>query len=64
MLKLYDDTEGYDHILIENLINETKVRPVIVFEWVNIPNDGLKDFSSSKTAMSFKISKRYNLLWS
>ena len=36
------DTEGYDHILIENLINETKVRPVIVFEWVNIPNDEFK----------------------
>ena len=32
------DTEGYDHVLINNLLSETKVRPVIVFEWVNISN--------------------------
>tara|TARA_B100001559_G_C16318132_1_gene537498 strand:+ start:63 stop:812 length:750 start_codon:yes stop_codon:yes gene_type:complete len=36
------DAEGYDHILVQDLLNTTKVRPVIVFEWVNIPNEELK----------------------
>ncbi len=46
------DTEGYDHVLVENLINETKARPVIVFEWVNIPNHDLKNI--------FNLLKKYN----
>ena len=37
------DTEGHDHILISDLINETNVRPVIVFEWVNLPNNELNE---------------------
>ena len=37
------DAEGHDHVLIENLIMDTKGRPVIVFEWVNIPNDKFKE---------------------
>ena len=36
------DAEGYDHILVQDLLNTTKARPVIVFEWVNIPNNELK----------------------
>ncbi len=51
------DTEGYDHILIENLISETKVRPVIVFEWVNIPNIELKKTFSILKKSNYEFMK-------
>ena len=31
------DAEAYDHVLIENLINSTKYRPFLIFEWIHIP---------------------------
>ena len=57
------DTEGYDHVLVENLINETQVRPVIVFEWVNIPNQSLRNIFILLKENNYKFLKfkRYYL---
>ncbi len=51
------DTEGYDHVLVENLISETKARPVIVFEWVNIPNIELKKTFSILKKSNYEFMK-------
>jgi FkbM family methyltransferase len=49
------DAEGYDHILLENLINTTNYRPFLIFEWVHIPHD--------KAIFLFKTLKRdYNII--
>ena len=30
------DTEGYDEVLVENFIQNTNLRPLIIFEWIHI----------------------------
>jgi len=51
------DAEGYDHVLVENLLNETQVRPVIIFEWVNIPNKELREILSLLVERDYKFLK-------
>lgn len=51
------DTEGYDHVLIENLISETEVRPVIVFEWLNIPYIEFKKIFNILKKNNYKFMK-------
>ena len=49
------DTEGYDHVLLENLINTTNYRPFLIFEWIHIPYD--------KAFFLFKaLNKDYNII--
>jgi FkbM family methyltransferase len=49
------DTEGYDHVLLENLINTTNYRPFLIFEWIHIPYE--------KAFFLFKaLNKDYNII--
>ncbi|CAN1594316.1 fkbM_fam, methyltransferase, FkbM family [Candidatus Pelagibacterales bacterium] len=49
------DTEGYDHVLLENLINIKNFRPFIIFEWIHIPYE--------KALFLFKaLNKDYNII--
>jgi len=35
---LYIDTEGYDCNLVNNFLENIKIRPIIIFEWIHAPN--------------------------
>jgi FkbM family methyltransferase len=49
------DTEGYDHVLLENLINTKNYRPFLIFEWIHIPYD--------KAYFLFKaLNRDYNII--
>jgi FkbM family methyltransferase len=40
---LYMDTEGYDCHIVNNFIKKSRIRPIIIFEWVHAPNDALAE---------------------
>lgn len=49
------DAEAYDYVLIESLINYTKYRPFLIFEWIHIPFE--------KASFIFKkLNEDYNIL--
>ena len=35
---LYIDAEGYDCNLVNNFLENIKIRPIIIFEWIHAPN--------------------------
>ena len=36
------DTEGYDGVLVKNFIENLRIRPTIIFEWIHIEKDEIK----------------------
>ena len=51
------DAEGYDHELVHSLFYDTKLRPVIIFEWVNIPNSKIEDLLNLLKKNNYEILK-------
>lgn len=65
LMKTYDfrevdliclDTEGFDHVLVKNFLETNNIRPVIIFEWVNIP------YKLTRSLMETLTKNGYNFL--
>ena len=39
---LYIDVEGYDDKLVLDFLNNSKLRPIVIFEYIHINNKSLK----------------------
>ncbi len=51
------DTEGYDNILVKNFIQSTKIRPIIIFEWIHIKISDAHDLVELLKANNYKFLK-------
>ena len=54
------DTEGYDNVLVKNFIEDTNIRPLIIFEWIHMKEDEAKyitELLESNNYKFFKINK-------
>ena len=51
------DTEGYDEILITNFIQNTNIRPLIIFEWIHIQKNKAEDLIELLELNNYKFLK-------
>jgi FkbM family methyltransferase len=51
------DTEGYDSILVKNFIEDTNIRPIIIFEWIHMKKDEAKNIIELLEANNYKFLK-------
>lgn len=51
------DTEGYDNILVKNFIEDTNLRPIIIFEWIHMQKDEAKNTIELLEANNYKFFK-------
>jgi len=51
------DTEGYDNVLVKNFIENTKIRPLIIFEWIHMKKDDAKNVIELLEANNYKFFK-------
>ena len=51
------DTEGYDSILVKNFIQSSKVRPIIIFEWIHMKINDAQDLVELLKANNYKFLK-------
>tara|TARA_Y100000389_G_C17468242_1_gene527738 strand:- start:5932 stop:6705 length:774 start_codon:yes stop_codon:yes gene_type:complete len=51
------DTEGYDNILVNNFIQSTNLRPVIIFEWIHMDINISKNLIELLKANNYKFFK-------
>lgn len=51
------DTEGYDNVLVKNFIEDTKIRPLIIFEWIHMKKNDAKNVIELLEANNYKFFK-------
>mgnify|MGYP001162268114 CR=1 FL=1 len=51
------DTEGYDNVLVKNFIEDTNIRPIIIFEWIHMKKDEAKNIIELLEANNYKFLK-------
>ena len=51
------DTEGYDNVLVKNFIENTKIRPLIIFEWIHMKKNDAKNVIELLEANNYKFFK-------
>ena len=57
---LFVDAEGYDADIIEDFLKDSLMRPIIIFEYLHVPNKKLMDLVSSfnkKKYLFFSLSE-------
>ncbi len=51
------DTEGYDNVLLKNFVENTNLRPIIIFEWIHMKIDEAKNIIEILQANNYKFLK-------
>jgi FkbM family methyltransferase len=51
------DTEGYDAILVDDFLSSTKLKPLIIFEWIHIEYIKLDQLLTKLKQMNYNILK-------
>jgi len=51
------DTEGYDNVLVKNFLEDTKIRPLIIFEWIHMKKNDAKNVIELLEANNYKFFK-------
>lgn len=51
------DTEGYDAVLVDDFLSSTKLKPLIIFEWIHIEYKKLDQLLTKLKQMNYNILK-------
>jgi len=51
------DTEGYDYVLVKNFIENIKLQPVIIFEWIHMNKNETKNLINLLKINNYQILK-------
>ena len=51
------DTEGYDNVLVKNFIEDTNIRPIMIFEWIHMKETEAKHVIELLEANNYKFLK-------